>query len=66
MPRKRKSKTARIITWLNAGRTIHPVNAWNNFKVMRLASIIHYLRHSRGMNISTDNSKGFARYKLVK
>ena len=64
MPRKTKSKTARIVTWLNAGKTINPLTALTNFRVFRLASIIHYLRTTRGMKITTDTSRGYATYKL--
>jgi|6_EtaG_2_1085325.scaffolds.fasta_scaffold04678_10 hypothetical protein len=64
MPRKTKSKTARIVTWLSAGKTINPLSALKNFGVFRLASIIHYLRTNRGMKITTDTSKGYATYKL--
>ena len=63
MPRKRKTKIAKIRTWLEAGRPITPVTAFNRFGCMRLAAVVHSLRAS-GLTIYTDMTKGFATYRL--
>jgi len=61
----RKSQVAKVYNWLTSGKSINPASAIKRFNIFRLAAVIYILRHKRGLNIVTDNRRGFATYKLV-
>lgn len=62
MARKRKTQVAKVRDFLTTGKKLTSRTAITRFGVYRLASIIHQLRTVFGMNIVTDNSKGYATY----
>jgi len=66
--KKQKSKTERILNWLQKGKSITPIQAWERFGSYRLSSVINRLR-KRGHNITTelidDGDSTFAKYRLV-
>ena len=62
MARKRKSQVAKVRDFLTSGKKLTSRTAISRFGVYRLASIIHRLRTTFGMNIVTDNTKGYATY----
>lgn len=65
MARKRKSQIERVRNFLFTGKKLTAKTAISRFGVYRLAAIIHRLRTTFSMNITTDNSKGFATYYLT-
>jgi len=65
MPRNRKSQKTVILELLESGVKVTPMMALNRCGCFRLAAVIYILRHKRGLNIVTDNRRGFATYKLV-
>jgi nitrous oxidase accessory protein NosD len=65
MARKRKTQLEKVRDFLFTGKRLTAKTAINRFGVYRLAAIIWTLRHTFSMNISTDNSKGYATYFLV-
>jgi hypothetical protein len=55
--RKRKSQVVKVMNFLNTGK---------NLTAKRLAAIIHVLRTTFSMDITTSiNKKGFATYSLT-
>ena len=62
MARKRKSQVAKVRDFLTSGKKLTSRTAITRFGIYRLASIIHKLRTTFGMNIVTDNTKGYATY----
>jgi len=66
MPRKRKSQVVKVMNFLNTGKNLTAKSAISRFGVYRLASIIHILRTTFSMDITTRmNKKGFAVYSLT-
>ncbi len=65
---KKKTQTERILNWLQKGKSITPLQAWERFGSYRLSSVINRLR-KKGHNIVTEikEYKGsrFANYKKV-
>lgn len=63
------SKTAKLLKYLKAGKTITPWKAWNVFHIYRLADVIYKFRR-RGIKIDTievtRNGEKFAKYKYLK
>lgn len=63
------SKTQKVIDWLNSYGAITSMEAYNNFSLTRLASVIHNLK-KHGYNITTEiienNHIRYARYHLVR
>ncbi len=64
-----KTKKDRILKWLQSGRTITNIIAWNEFKSFKLSDIVFRLRNE-GYNIATKmiktESGSYANYKLKK
>ncbi len=65
MPRKRKSQVAKVRDFLFSGKKLTAKTAISRFGIYRLAAVIHVLRTTFNMNISTDNTKGYATYSLT-
>jgi|TARA_R110000824_G_scaffold100798_1_gene239564 hypothetical protein len=65
MARKRKSQVEKVMNFLNAGKKLTAKTAISRFGIYRLAAVIHTLRSTFSMNITTDNKKGFASYSLT-
>tara|TARA_R100000781_G_scaffold44955_1_gene30513 strand:+ start:410 stop:613 length:204 start_codon:yes stop_codon:yes gene_type:complete len=65
MARKRKSQVAKVRDFLFSGKKLTAKTAISRFGIYRLAAVIHVLRTTFGMNISTDNTKGYAKYSLT-
>jgi len=64
--RKRKSQTVKVMNFLNTGKNLTAKSAISRFGVYRLAAIIHVLRTTFSMDITTSiNKKGFATYSLT-
>ena len=64
--RKRKSQTVKVMNFLNTGKNLTAKSAITRFGVYRLAAIIHVLRTTFSMDITTSiNKKGFATYSLT-
>jgi hypothetical protein len=65
---KKKSQTERILDWLQKGKSITPLQAWERFGSYRLSSVINRLR-KKGHNIVTEikeyNGSRYANYKKV-
>lgn len=53
-----------IASHLKARKVITPLEALSRFRIYRLAARIHELRED-GWNIHTDNSEGYATYRLI-
>ena len=53
------------MNFLNAGKKLTAKTAISRFGIYRLAAVIHILRNTFSMNITTDNKKGFASYSLT-
>lgn len=66
----RISQDIKVRKWLEAGRSLTPLQALDLFGVMRLAAIIERLRREHNLPIRTDieqrNGKRYARYSLQK
>ena len=66
MARKRKSQTVKVMNFLNTGKNLTAKSAISRFGVYRLAAVIHILRTTFSMDITTNmNKKGFATYSLT-
>ena len=65
MPRKRKSQVAKVRDFLFNGKSLTAKTAISRFGIYRLAAVIHVLRTTFNMSISTDNTKGYAKYTLT-
>ena len=65
MARKRKSQVEKVRDFLFTGKKLTAKTAISRFGVYRLAAIIYILRNTFNMNISTDNTKGYAVYSLT-
>lgn len=66
MPRKRKSQVVKVMNFLNTGKNLTAKSAISRFGVYRLAAVIHTLRTTFSMDITTSmNKKGFATYSLT-
>jgi nitrous oxidase accessory protein NosD len=65
MARKRKSQVAKVRDFLFTGKKLTAKTAISRFGIYRLAAVIYVLRNTFNMNISTDNTKGYAVYSLT-
>jgi len=64
--RKRKSQVVKVMNFLNTGKNLTAKSAISRFGVYRLAAVIHILRTTFNMDITTSmNKKGFATYSLT-
>ena len=66
--KKQVSQKKQILTWLNAGKSINPMQALNRFGCFRLAAIIFILK-DEGNDITTTRvsagGKNYASYSLT-
>jgi len=67
---KKKTQKDEIRHYLNCGNSLTALEALNMFGSMRLAAVIHDLKHNDGMGIvseeiTTANGKKIARYKAT-
>ena len=65
---KTRSQTIQILNVLSKGRTITPIDAFENFGCLRLAARISDLRaegHAIITTIANKNGKRFAKYSLI-
>lgn len=65
-----KSQIDQIRNHLNCGNSLTSLEALNMFGCMRLAAVIHTLKHKEGMSITseeitTKNGKRVARYRAL-
>ncbi len=65
MARKRKSQVSKVRDFLFTGKKLTAKTAISRFGVYRLAAVIYVLRNTFNMNITTDNTKGYAVYSLT-
>ena len=65
MARKRKSQVSKVRDFLFTGKKLTAKTAISRFGVYRLAAVIYVLRNSFNMDITTDNTKGYAVYSLT-
>ncbi len=65
MARKRKTQVEKVRDFLFTGKKITAKTAVSRFGIYRLAAVIWTLRNTFSMNITTDNSKGYATYSLA-
>ena len=65
MARKRKSQVAKVRDFLYTGKKLTAKTAISRFGVYRLAAVIYVLRNTFNMDITTDNTKGYAVYSLT-
>tara|TARA_A100001201_G_scaffold142236_1_gene139867 strand:+ start:271 stop:474 length:204 start_codon:yes stop_codon:yes gene_type:complete len=65
MARKRKSQVAKVRDFLFTGKKLTAKTAISRFGVYRLAAVIYVLRNTFNMDITTDNTKGYAVYSLT-
>jgi len=60
-----KNQVEAIRGFLESGKTIHQLQALEYFGCMRLAAVIHTLRHEHKMNIVDVGDSRWAVYKLI-
>jgi hypothetical protein len=65
MARKRKSQVSKVRDFLFTGKKLTAKTAISRFGVYRLAAVIYVLRNTFNMDITTDNTKGYAVYSLT-
>jgi hypothetical protein len=65
MARKRKSQVSKVRDFLFTGKKLTAKTAISRFGIYRLAAVIYVLRNTFNMDITTDNTKGYAVYSLT-
>ena len=65
MARKRKSQVSKVRDFLFTGKKLTAKTAISRFGVYRLAAVIYVLRNTFNIDITTDNTKGYAVYSLT-
>ena len=62
---KPRNQANAIQGWLESGRTLTQLQAIEFFGCLRLAAVIHTLRHDRGLNIEDVGEHKYSEYKLL-
>jgi hypothetical protein len=63
--RQPNNQVSALKGFLESGRTINQLQAIEYFGCMRLAAVIHILRHEHQMNIVDVSKNKFSVYKLI-
>ena len=60
-----KNQLEAVRTWLESGKTLSQLQAIEYFGCMRLAPLIHTLRHTHQLNIEDVGEHRWSEYKLI-